>query len=799
MDTTRPSSANDQIVGAAFCVGYTLRRSMSPTRRDLVAIGFVCFGSLLLEVLLTRIFSASMAYHFTFVAIALALFGLGASGVYVYVRQQRFTAEHARADMSRWARRFAATTLLALVYVLANPMDIIFIWGTSRAPLFTYRTLWQLVLLNGTTALPFFCAGMVVSLAVWHWRQSIQKVYFYDLCGAGAAALMAGALLGILGAPSAVLLCTLFALAGAALFERPRGLRLLPVALALLCFTASLATKMFSLPSVKGVSTDEMLFEGWNSFSRITVDKRLWIKIDSGAATPLTSATLIGNPQWKREISALAYSLPEGGPGEVLVIGPGGGRDVVHALSSGARRVTGVEINPLIAHKVMDQRFLKESGGLYRHPKVRIVIADGRSYVRRSKETYDIIQASLVDTNAASAAGAFALTENTLYTVEAFEDYLAHLTDRGALTMTRWYGRDAESERLVVLAAAALERRGVPPGQTRKYLYFAGSSGQGTLVAKRTPFQPDEIARLDAAATAAGFHVVLSPTTPGTDQLERFVDAGAWSNTVASYAQDITPSTDDRPFFFYFVKASDLWSLSQWLGKTGSLDRPAFWILISFGIAIIVLALAFILAPLLVSRAQTKTVPLAYFGLLGLAFIVVEMALMQKLTFFLGHPTYSLLVVLFSLLVGTAVGARVSAKASPILWGFALAALFTVYAFGLGPLLGWLVGLPIALRILLAVVLVGSGGLMMGVMLPAGVRHTGATLLPWAWGMNGATSVIGTVGAIVLAVHVGFRATLLVGAGSYALAAVMATLLVRGRASVKERDLGSARESVAAS
>src|SRR5262249_15203736 len=192
-----------------------------------------------------------------------------------------------------------------------------------------------------------------------------------------------------------------------------------------------------------------------------------------------------------------------------------------------------------------------------------IVIADGRSYVRRTHDSFDIIQAALVDTNAASAAGAFALTENTLYTLEAFQDYLAHLTDRGALTMTRWYGNaDAESERLLVLASAALERRGVPAGQTRKYLYFATRAGQGTLVAKRTPFLPEEIARLDAAATAAGFHVNLSPNTPGTDPLEKLVDAGAWSHTVASHQQDITPSTDDRPFFFYFVKASDLWSLS---------------------------------------------------------------------------------------------------------------------------------------------------------------------------------------------------------------------------------------------
>jgi hypothetical protein len=240
-----------------------------------------------------------------------------------------------------------------------------------------------------------------------------------------------------------------------------------------------------------------------------------------------------------------------------------------------------------------------------------------------------------------------------------------------------------------------------------------------------------------------------------------------------------------------------LWSLSRWFGKTGSLDRPAFWILISFGIAIIVLALAFILAPLAISRAQAGRVPLVYFGLLGLAFIVVEMALLQKLTFFLGHPTYALLVVLFALLVGTAVGARFSSKVSPVVCGLALSALLVGYAFGLGPLLGWLVGLPIALRIALAVVLVGSSGLLMGVMLPSGVRHTDAALLPWAWGMNGATSVIGTVGAIILAVHVGFRATLLFGAGGYAFAAIVALALVRRNATSEAFEVGASRGAAA--
>src|SRR4029077_10753780 len=158
-----------------------------------------------------------------------------------------------------------------------------------------------------------------------------------------------------------------------------------------------------------------------------------------------------------------------------------------HALASGAQRVTGVEVNPIIADTIMRHAFVAESRGLYDDPRVRVIVDEGRSFVRRSRERYDIIQASLVDTWAATAAGAFALTENTLYTLEAFEDYFSHLTDAGAITMTRWYsGAGGETARLTLLAAGALEVTGTAPADVRRHLYLATDGSHGTLIAKRT-------------------------------------------------------------------------------------------------------------------------------------------------------------------------------------------------------------------------------------------------------------------------------------------------------------------------
>jgi hypothetical protein len=786
----------------------------APDRRVLAGIGLVCFANVLLEVVLTRIFSATMYYHFTFLSIALALFGLGASGVFVYLHPERYPPERVRADLAASARRFAGFTVLALVYVLANPIDVIqgkLSPGADASP-FSDRTLLQLILLNGFAALPFFHAGMVVSLAVAHYREHIDRVYAWDLAGAGMAALLAGVLLSILGAPSLVLAIAVFAALATLLFERPRGWAWWPQVACVGLLAANLASPFIRVPSVKGVDNRQIVFEKWNAFSRVTVDrdgpKSLMIRIDASANTHLYDAAIIPRRVWGKEITALAHALFPGGTGHALVIGPGGGHDVVNGLAAGAKKITGVEVNPIIAREVMQERFVRESGGLYADPRVRIVVDDGRSFIRRSEERYDIIQATLVDTWAATAAGAFALSENTLYTREAFEDYLGHLSERGVVTMTRWHTwNDPESLRLVVLASAALERLGVAPGDLRRHLFFATVGSLGTLIVGRAPFSEDDAARLAAACRAGGFDVVLTgragPDAPGSAAertgLGRLVDGGSKGAAVRENPKDLSPPTDDRPFFFYFLKGADLFRPSYFTGGVRTGD-PAVWILLAFGVALVGLTVVFILLPLVladrgmlsrggVGGPRRRATALGYFGLLGLAFITVEIALLQKFTLFLGHPAYALLVVLFAILMATSLGARLSGRIADrdrarvaLLCAAGLAVACVIYAAVLGPLLRGAVAWPLFARVGLAGALVAACGVPMGVLLPSGIRlvsERDAEIVPWGWGMNGATSVIGTVGATVLALHFGFSVTLGLGGALYALAGVAALALGR--------------------
>jgi spermidine synthase len=796
-----------------------------PNRRVLLGVALVCFANLLLEVVLTRIFSATMFYHFTFLAIALALFGLGASGVYVYVNAERFTIESMPEDMARYARRFAATTLLALVYILANPLQIQ--TASGGAPAFSNKVVMQMLLLNGVTALPFFYAGLVVAVAVTHYRRHIDRVYFYDLCGAAIAALLAGLLLGWFGAPSLVIAIALSASGAAILFAPPR-LRSGPAlvgAIALL-LVLNFLLGLVSVPSAKGVESGRLVFERWNSFSRVTVEKyapgQFDVKIDSSASTRVTNTA--EGEDWRGDISSLAYALFSPAVDQSLIIGPGGGRDVSHALAAGTRSVTGVEVNPLIADAIMRQAFVSESRDLYGDPRVNVVVDEGRSFVRRSRASYDVIQASLVDTWAATSAGAFALTENTLYTLEAFEDYYDHLTDRGVITMTRWFtAAHGETARLVLLAAGALERRGVAASDVRQHLYLASDGSHATLIAKKRALTVDELARLDAACAASKFVLVLGPrvdaSVVGIDkQLGEMVDAGAWSARVEAAPENLEPPTDDRPFFFYFTKPRDLWNVDRLFGGQETVMNPSLWILLALGLAVVGLAVAFIVVPLVVHGrrslnatgrrlAAPRAVALVYFGVVGLAFITVEIALLQKFTFFLGHPSYALLVILFSLLIGTAIGARISGQFSDRRRALAIASagagllvVCSLYAAVLSPALRQWVAWPLVARVLLSGALVAATGLLMGFMVPTGIRLVSdcdAEIVPWGWGINGATSVIGTVAATVVAIHAGFTTTLLSGACLYGLAAACGLVLAKLAERRKDRDEPATLEATA--
>ncbi len=491
-------------------------------------------------------------------------------------------------------------------------------------------------------------------------------------------------------------------------------------------------------------------------------------------------------------MEALAYYL--GGREKALIIGPGGGVDVIIARLFGAREITAVEVNPLVAREVMSaEPFRSFSGGLYEQPGVRLVVDEARSFLRRSNEAYDLILGTMVDTWAATAAGAFALTENNLYTVEAFSDYFARLAPGGMLSMTRWSQNPPDQLlRLVSLGRAALREAGAVDA-TVHFIIIRGLPEReqplatATFLLKKTPFTDAEIDRAEAVAQRLSFEVLYTPRTRPRGPITSLIEAPDPREFWTAFPNDVSPPRDDRPFFFQSARLSRLlnprWARGEW--RKTNLGTVVLFVLV--GLSAVLVAL-FVLGPLMLVRARVedqtgRAGALLYFACLGAGFIVIELALVQKCVLFLGHPAYALTVVLFSLLVFSGLGSALSARIRPeqlrpvLLRLLPAAAVFVVaYVLLLGPVFYGLVHLGPEPRVALTVAFLAPLGLLLGVPLPTGVRLLAAGapgLVPWAWGVNGAASVMGSAAAVAMAMLWGFDRTLLVGAGLYLAAFLM--------------------------
>jgi hypothetical protein len=784
--------------------------------RTLAGVALLAGSLLMTELSLTRIFSVTMYYHFAFMAISIALFGLSASGVYVFLMQDRWRDVPTGRLLAWHAFAFGVGTCVALAVLVRMRI------GLSYTP----SNIALMSALYVLSAVPFFAGGATISLAISRLSASVNSVYAADLLGAGAGCLLLMPALNTLGGPGAIVASAILGLGAAALLggaAMPRRLTIaVPVAIAVIA--AGAVAGVFDVAVTKGHEDHRVLFSKWNSFSRIGVydvsqggswslsgrytgplpDFRL-MDIDSAAATQIIkfSGDVDEVSYLQYELTALGYRL-FGTPGapprekfDALVIGTGGGRDLLSALVFGASTVDGVEINPIIVNDVMRDRFKEYSGGVYDRPGVRVDIEDGRSFVRRSGKQYDIIQASLVDTWAATAAGAYSLSENSLYTVEAFEDYLDHLSDNGVLSISRWV---FDGLRLISLAQEAGARRGWNPADR---LAIIQNDQVATFLLKKTPFTPEETRTLADASAQLGFSTLYLPGHPvpsfgdSRDNYARLLLSPERHAFYASFPLEIAPTTDDRPFFFHTTRLRNHWSVAPILRLFGSNverpDNPGSWgtggltaLLMLLAISSL-LTLLFIVGPLAVTSRGALGPGwlrwLAYFACLGGAFMLIEVALLQRFVLLLGHPVYSLTVTLFSLLLGTGLGSALSrriADADVRRWAaiacVAVAVVALLWGNALPSIVQAAIAWPLPVRIALAVALMTPAGMVMGVPLPAGVRLLSAAqpqLVAWAWGMNGALSVLGATLAVFIAMNWGFSATLGCGAAIYACAAAL--------------------------
>jgi len=784
----------------------------------------VTASTLMLQLIQTRILSVVAWYHLAFFVISTAMFGLTAGAVWVYLRGDRFSRKTLSFDLAHYSSAFALSTAGALAFQMT------LVPGTQ--PSVTTILIWTE--LAACLSVPLFFSGVVVSLALTRSPYPVGRVYGVDLAGAAVGCLGVLLLLNTTNGPSAVLWTAVLAGAGSILFSMsgpqtepatpPRFARFLRrrrvwmVVLVAVAAINSLDTSHRGLYPVFAKSTLQLVnppwHETWNSFSRVIASKPLYgtpqmwgpspafvatdwrlrqsrLNIDGDAGTSaygiegdVSRAAFL-----EYDVTSLAYHMPQ--RRRAAIIGVGGGRDVLTARYFGVPEIVGVEINPTFIDLLQRDPQFSRFVGIDRMDGVSLHVDEARSWFARSDETFDLIQMSLIDTWAATGAGAFTLSENGLYTVEAWQIFLRRLAPGGVFTVSRWYSPQHVSEtgRMVSLAVAALLDSGVD--RPADHIYLAATGMVATLIVSRSGFSAEALQRLRSASDRLQFERLLAPDEePASTLLASIVGArsrGELERIARGLPLDISPPTDERPFFFnqlpfynVFKLAAVAASVRTYGVTAGNMFATATLTMLFF------ISLALVVGTIIVPlRPAIQDVGprlagggTAYFMLIGLGFMLVEIALLQRFSIFLGHPIYSLSIVLFSLIVSAGAGSLLSdflAIEHPrrfALWVFATGGYVASLAFWVPPLLLSLDAEPLVVRALASIAVILPAGLLMGFAFPAGMRIIASynpKPTPWFWGVNGASGVLASIFAVALSIAFGIGATTALGAICYLL------------------------------
>ncbi len=781
------------------------------------ALALTSLTTLAYELALMRLFSVTLWYYFAFFVISLALLGGGTAAAILFVRRS-WAAERLAIILPTAALLQGITCALSPAIYLKSHLVV---FGGGAAIL-------SFGLILVLFFLPFLLGGTVVAALLSFFPDRVGSLYWADLGGASLGCVLIVPLLWHVPAPEILAWIGLLPVTAALLLRRelgPPGVSkgLLAGGAACLLLASSTLTPWnpYRVTFSKIRDLDEgLVYTRWTPLARLSVYRSIffvdaqrspfgwgmsprfpggdleqkWIEQDECAGTPIIrfNGDLSGLGFLDYDVTNFAYRYRAFA--RVLVIGAGGGRDILAAKRSGADRVTAVEINPGMVD-IVNKVFGDFSGRPYSLRGVEAVVDEARNYLARQSNSWDLIQISLIDSWAASVAGAFALAENNLYTVEAFGTYFDRLAPDGVLTVSRWYTRESATEtaRLVNLAAEALQRRGLAP--VGGHIVVVNGNHIATLLASRRAFTDDELRRIDRAAGDLEFRRIWIPGIAADDPLvARILSSPSRANVIARLPLDLSAPSDDRPFFFLNVRSildppprhlPDGLGYGYW--PVASI-RILFFLLVGAAIAWTVVPLTLaegggkMLLRIVVHRPQTWL----YFAGIGAGFMLVELSLLQRYVLFLGHPTYASSVVLFSMLLFAGLGSATtdvldrrfpSARLAPV----ALAAIGALVAFQtwvapgvLSSTMGWRIG-P---RIVLATFLIAPLGYVLGMAFPLGIRNLRrkgeVEMIPYLWGINGVFSVLGSVAAIIIAVSSGYNAGLVTGLGAYLLALVMA-------------------------
>ncbi len=781
----------------------------------LLGLGAITAATLALEVLLTRLLSVLTWYSLAFLVIGMGLFGLTVGAVEVYLHPERYVRERLASSLADRALECAIAMPVAYALLLVVPLRV-----ESVA-----TTVVLFLLFSTILAVPFVFAGAAVSAALTRSGLPVGRLYAVDLIGAAIGAPLVPVVLDVLDAGSAIILSGALAAVASVAFARAgddsrRAYRgaIAAVALAALALANGTSTHGLVPIWVKGHAEERAFIEHevWNSHSRIQISKegvvpaqlwgagtkcvaplvkQRWLNIDGEAGTALYA---VDDPAAVTflacDVTSFVHAVRPGG--SAAVIGVGGSRDIQAALTAGHRPVVGVELNGRILDILAGP--LGAATKVAAQPGVELIHDDGRSWMARSDREFSVVQMSLIDTWAATGAGAHALGENGLYTVEAWRTFMGRLAPGGVFTISRWFGGGVNDEtaRLVSLAVATLQERGV--AHARPHVILASSGAVATLLLGRDPFTPEDIARARTAAGTYGFDLLVVPGAPDANPvLGRILDTtdrATLDRVTLGPALDLRPPIDDRPFFFNMLRVR-AWFLPLPANAqfTEGNRRATQTLALAFLSSLVLAALAIALP--LARRARPNgrvglrlAGALTYFAVIGVAFMLVEIGLLQRLSLILGHPAFSLVVVLASLVASAGLGALASDRLpldrpfGRVVLSIALAGLLVAVSVALPAWAPRIAPLALSTRIAFSAALTSTLGFPMGMAFPAGMRTYARDLAdetPWLWGINGVAGVIASSGAVMLALEHGITALFVTAALGYAMLAPLTMLGTR--------------------
>lgn len=776
---------------------------------------FILSGATLaLELALVRLLSVTTWYYLAFFAISTAMLGLTCGAVYVYLRPPPTGRDELQRMLARVSTGFALTVPASLVLLCLLPMPL------TRSVM----TLFAAIVTGLVASAPFFFTGVGVTIALTRVPLPVGRLYAVDLAGAAAGCVAGLLALETMDTPSAILLCGSVGLLAAAAFRpagdrRARSIAFGLFAAMVLLAAANTQSKFAIRPLVVKGGVDrpeQILLERWNSYSRVVVfppvvaGPQLWgpspvmppveleqydMKIDGAAGTMLRRISSPADLEHlEYDVANIAYFLRESG--SVCVIGVGAGRDVQSAIAFGRAPILGIELNPVFVDLLTDE--FRDVAGIAGRPEVTLVVDEARSYLARNRVSCDLLQMSMIDTWAATGAGAFSLSENGLYTMEAWSLFFRRLSDDGLFTVARFFNPSdlSETARVMSLATAMLLENGI--ARPADHLAMVTSGPVSALVLSKRPFTSDELATLHGQVDRLQYGLAYAPDSPSDPLLTniaRSLSIDELQATIAGHRLNLTPPTDNNPYFFNMLR---LGNLTEFLRAEPGIVRGnlvATGTLVVLIAALTLLTVALVLVPLWL---RTDAAPggrgligagTAYFVAVGAGFMFVELAMIQRLSVFLGHPIYAMGVLLATIIAAAGCGALISerlpiSRRLPVM-SIVAAVLAIVFAFAADSVAQRMEEAGMAARIFVTVLLVIPPGIVMGLFVPVGLRltrdiHRGET--PWYWALNGVVSVLCSALAVLVAITSGVHANFVVGALAYIATAPALAALVREHA-----------------